>query len=169
MSTWEFLIVRGDIGIECSMDLNYFPKEPSSLVYLNSEKFKKVSFILKFAMKFICISSSFCFVMSPSLLLFLTLSYPLSLSLFLYLFLSDSIPHSLSLSLSLSHTHTHTLSLSLSLYLVPFHSLSLSCFLAIILYFSIFHHLTHTTHPLSLIQHALKGPDIAQKQEISTE
>ena len=39
MSTWEFLIVRGDVGIECSMDLNYFPKEPSSLVYLNSDKF----------------------------------------------------------------------------------------------------------------------------------
>ena len=33
--TWEFAIVKGDIGIECSMDLNYFSKEPSSVEYLN--------------------------------------------------------------------------------------------------------------------------------------
>ena len=36
--TWEFLIVKGDVGIECSMDVDYFPKEPSSAAYLQSSK-----------------------------------------------------------------------------------------------------------------------------------
>ena len=36
-STFEFLIVKGDISIECSMDVDYFPTEPSSAVYLKNK------------------------------------------------------------------------------------------------------------------------------------
>lgn len=40
-TTWEFLLVRGDVGIECSMDTNYFPTEPASAVYLSSNSNKQ--------------------------------------------------------------------------------------------------------------------------------
>ena len=37
VSDFEFLLVMGHISMECSMDLDYFPKEPSSAVYLQNK------------------------------------------------------------------------------------------------------------------------------------
>lgn len=38
VSDFEFLLVMGHISMECSMDLDYFPKEPSSAVYLQNKE-----------------------------------------------------------------------------------------------------------------------------------
>ena len=38
VSDFEFLLVMGNISMECSMDLDYFAKEPSSAVYLQSKE-----------------------------------------------------------------------------------------------------------------------------------
>ena len=37
VSDFEFLLVMGHISMECSMDLDYFAKEPSSAVYLQNK------------------------------------------------------------------------------------------------------------------------------------
>jgi hypothetical protein len=37
MPTWEFLIVRGEVSVECSMDMDYFSEDPSSMVYLQAD------------------------------------------------------------------------------------------------------------------------------------
>jgi hypothetical protein len=37
-TTWEFLIVRGEVSVECSMDIDYFSSDPSSMVYVQVEK-----------------------------------------------------------------------------------------------------------------------------------
>lgn len=52
-SDFEFLLVMGHISMECSMDLDYFAKEPSSAVYLQN-KDEVVLIIIFILFSFIC-------------------------------------------------------------------------------------------------------------------
>jgi hypothetical protein len=47
ISDFEFLLVMGHISMECSMDLDYFPKEPSSAVYLLNKEEVRVLVMLE--------------------------------------------------------------------------------------------------------------------------
>lgn len=92
ISDFEFLLVMGHISMECSMDLDYFPKEPSSAVYLQKKEevrllrnarivFRLILIILSF---FVCLFDG-----SHSLLFYHVFLPPILHHLVLISFLSE--------------------------------------------------------------------------------